>query len=833
MKKAIIAASLGLLSSTATSSPVLFASSLSSTKAALGLAKERVRSENGPRTDLLDALAKTNLSQRREEVAELSFGGRKKTNDREKMSSFVQTVVENGSDDDGNENADDDESVASFGEYQQMPKDLRESAGDAISGGDREQRQEERVGVSPTATDATAATAATAVDKQQQQQQQQQRDTMNDHHQQNFIEFMKLHGKNYCGYEEIEKPCAESLKREKIFELNLMKMKKHNAKQSKAFGMRVTEFADLTQEEFISKHLTYKSWKKEQMEIAANRAGRQPDDPNVQIPQQIEQSFEKTFGKMEKDAEDEVSGEIVKGAEKQQQQAKAQNAPGGVQNNNNNNNNKVSEANNNNSNNNNNNNNSNNNNNNKSGSTTPTPIATTTTTTTTEASEGKHEKDDKNNVGDVIKEIEAEFTSDDYDSVDSSLFSSGKSLLGVDNYPEEFSWTNPPEGWPRDLVGEVHDQRDTCASCWAFVSADSIAARAAVMTKDNIVILSVKQLMNCDTRDHGCNTGNMYTAYMYVDEAGGIASKDKYDLAMSSSGYTFPSEEDQDEMQCLEDNVEKKWTTPGMCDIAQTEGNDALMKAIYEKGPVAIGINANNLQMYDEGVIKFEDCGPAGRGIASINHAAMVVGWGVDAKYGNTPYWLVKNSYGTSFGEDGYFKLERGPRGPVTLNDNLYDENGFSTCGLLFESVYPVVKHADDDGGAELGSDETCTAGSYYKREYRRDPTKNPGVSGTSSAALAAQLGQAISNGKGDITELDMIKMWDDQMRDQANVTNEKFTVVAPLASAMAAAFAVIALVARRVKRNRSSSSFSDDDISFVSNANEQDPLLSSLRGRK
>ena len=162
MKKAIIAASLGLLSSTATSSPVLFASSLSSTKAALGLAKERVRTENGPRTDVLDALAKTNLSQRREEVAELSFGGRKKTNDREKMSSFVQTVVENGSDDDGNENADDDESVASFGEYQQMPKDLRESAGDAISGGDREQRQEERVGVSPTATAATAATTATA-----------------------------------------------------------------------------------------------------------------------------------------------------------------------------------------------------------------------------------------------------------------------------------------------------------------------------------------------------------------------------------------------------------------------------------------------------------------------------------------------------------------------------------------------------------------------------------------------------------------------------------------------------------------------------------------------
>ena len=106
---------------------------------------------------------------------------------------------------------------------------------------------------------------------------------------------MKAHNKNYCPENEptqIEKPCSESIKREKIFEANLLKMNQHNAKSGKAFGMRVTEFADLTQEEFIAKHLTYKSWKKEQMEIAANRAGRQPDDPKVEIPTEIEKSFE-------------------------------------------------------------------------------------------------------------------------------------------------------------------------------------------------------------------------------------------------------------------------------------------------------------------------------------------------------------------------------------------------------------------------------------------------------------------------------------------------------------------------------------------------------------
>ena len=649
-------------------------------------------------------------------------------------------------------------------------------------------------------------------------------------HKQNFVEFMRAHNKKYCPENkptEIEKPCSESIKREKIFETNLLKMNQHNAKSGKAFGMRVTEFADLTQEEFIAKHLTYKSWKKEQMEIAANRAGRQPDDPKVEIPAEAEKSFEKAFGKLEKAVEDESVNAptleskqslVVEEAEKQnankdnnndnnennqqpnQQQQQNQDArkDAAVKQNNNN----------------------NNNNNNKD-----------TNRIINEAKEGHNEahassSDDDNSYENIIGEM---FTSDeDVESSSSSVgddeYSSSTSLpndraslLGVDNYPEEFSWTDPPEGWPRDLVGEVHDQRDTCASCWAFVSADSIAARAAVMTKDDIVILSVKQLMNCDSRDHGCNTGNMYTAYMYVDESGGIASKDKYDSVLSSSGLSF-TEEDQDEMQCME-NVEKKWTTPGMCDIAQTEGNDALMKAIYEKGPVAIGINANNLQMYDEGVIKFDDCGPAGRGIASINHAALVVGWGIDHKYGDTPYWLVKNSYGTSFGEDGYFKLERGPKGPVTLNENQYDENGFSTCGLLFESVYPVVRHADDDGGAELGSDETCTTGSYYKREYRRDPSKNPGVASTSSAALSSQLGEAIANGKETITELDMIKMWDEQMRDTL-LSGKEFTGVAPLAGAMAATLAVVAGIARKAGKLSAANKFVDQ------NAGEDSPLL-------
>jgi hypothetical protein len=138
---------------------------------------------------------------------------------------------------------------------------------------------------------------------------------------------------------------------------------------------------------------------------------------------------------------------------------------------------------------------------------------------------------------------------------------------------------------------------------------------------------------------------------------------------------------------------------------------------------------------------------------------------------------------------------------------------------LLFESVYPVVKHADDDGGEELGSDETCTAGSYYKREYRRDPSKNPGAASTSSAALSSQLGEAIANGKSTITELDMIRMWDEQMRDTSS-SEKDFSGVTPLAGAMAATLAVVAGIARKARKLSAANEFVNK------NASEDSPLL-------
>ena len=149
-----------------------------------------------------------------------------------------------------------------------------------------------------------------------------------------------------------------------------------------------------------------------------------------------------------------------------------------------------------------------------------------------------------------------------------------------------------------------------------------------------------------------------------------------------------------------------------MCDLKMTAGNRALMVAIKESGPVAIGINANNLQFYESGIIDAASCPPAGRGIQSINHAAIVVGWGEE---NGKKYWLVKNSYGEDFGENGYFRLEREHPNLDTL---------FGTCGLLFESVYPVVTEA----GVELGEPELqCTEGVGVQEGLLPERRRQPG----------------------------------------------------------------------------------------------------------
>jgi cathepsin L len=93
---------------------------------------------------------------------------------------------------------------------------------------------------------------------------------------------------------------------------------------------------------------------------------------------------------------------------------------------------------------------------------------------------------------------------------------------------------------------------------------------------------------------------------------------------------------------------------------------EALAVAVSNQ-PVSVGVDANNFQFYDGGVMTADSCG------TDLNHAVTIVGYGT-AEDGSL-YWLIKNSWGETWGEGGYLRLER----------------GFNTCGVAMLASYPVA----------------------------------------------------------------------------------------------------------------------------------------------
>merc|ERR1719162_1364588 len=133
-----------------------------------------------------------------------------------------------------------------------------------------------------------------------------------------------------------------------------------------------------------------------------------------------------------------------------------------------------------------------------------------------------------------------------------------------------------------------------------------------------------------------------------------------------------------------------------------------LMEALATKGPVVMSIDANKLHLFHGGV--FDACQPD----TVVNHAILGTGYGTDPETGKD-YWRIKNSWGTSWGEDGYFRVQKakvGANGEIEDTyscgiDNKPQEGVFcdkhpdsipvcGMCGILSDSVYPVIKKSDN-----------------------------------------------------------------------------------------------------------------------------------------
>jgi len=214
-----------------------------------------------------------------------------------------------------------------------------------------------------------------------------------------------------------------------------------------------------------------------------------------------------------------------------------------------------------------------------------------------------------------------------------------------------------PQAWDWSAKGATSEVKNqgSCGSCWAFSTTEGVES-AIFMQTGQMPVLSTQQIISCDETDGGCNGGDPATALKYIEQAGGLDTAADYEDTSHSSGSTGSCKWDK---QTAATVTGWRYAIP-LCDSGKCENQseDALAAALAKNGPLSICVNAAHWDFYRGGVFS---CGifdwKCSGHASALDHCVQLVGYD---KSGSSPYWKVRNSWGTSWGENGFIRLPYG-----------------------------------------------------------------------------------------------------------------------------------------------------------------------------
>lgn len=265
-----------------------------------------------------------------------------------------------------------------------------------------------------------------------------------------------------------------------------------------------------------------------------------------------------------------------------------------------------------------------------------------------------------------------------------SFFTKSSASFNLKSFPFLKQLPNHVDWREQGVTTPVKNQ-GMCGSCWAFSVSAVLESHISINNPDKSIIVSPQELVDCVENPHkcggtgGCNGATQEIGFEYIKNNG---------ISLDSEYPYFAKDG-----KCQSDK-HKRVASIGSFEKLPENDYNMLLQTVALNGPVAISVAANEWAFYDSGVFN-SYCG------TTVNHAVTLEGYGTDEN-GND-YWLVRNSWGESWGENGYIRVmrEKSAKDVVCgIDKNPHDgsacEGGPSEikvcghCGILSDSSVPL-----------------------------------------------------------------------------------------------------------------------------------------------